>query len=221
MFSAPHKVRDYLAARPAIVECLRLGIVNYSALAREIGPSSARDALVQALRRYKGRLKRERGTEERLARVLQKVEVVIRTNVTLYQLARVLSDAERLKLLEYRQTRFLHLFECESRSIVVCVSEAAHELPASVRSDGSTVSSLAQVSLRHSVDVAKTPGVLARLLGILAQHEILVVETVTCVGEQFLFVESRDVQKIIGLIEARYTSPRRSNARKTTGTLSL
>jgi hypothetical protein len=113
MFSAPQKVRDYLAARPAIVECLRLGIVNYSALAREIGPPSARDALVQAVRRYQARLKRERSTEDRLARVLQKVEVVIRTNVTLFQLTRTLSDTERHKLLERKKVCFLHLFECE------------------------------------------------------------------------------------------------------------
>ena len=209
MFSAPQKVRDYLAARPAIVECLRLGIINYSALAREIGPASTRDALVQALRRYKGRLKRERSAEDRLARVLQRVEVVIRTNVTLYQLTRALSDTERQKLLARRKSSFLHVFECETRSIVVCGSDSAHELPGSIRSGSSSVSSLAQVSLRHSADVAKTPGVLARLLGTLAQHDILVVETVTCVGEQLLYVESRDVQKIMGLIESGYTSSRR------------
>jgi hypothetical protein len=206
MFSAPNRIRDYLAARPAIVECLRLGIVNYSALAREIGPPSARDALVQALRRYKSRLKRERSTEDRLARVLQKVEVVIRTNVTLFQLTRVLTETERQKLLEYRKTRLLHVFECETRSIVVCGGDSVHELPASIRSGGGSVPALAQVSLRHSTEVAKTPGVLARLLGTLAQHDILVVETVTCVGEQLLYVESRDLQKIMGLIDTGYTA---------------
>jgi hypothetical protein len=209
MFSAPQKVRDYLAARPAIVECLRLGIVNYSALAREIGPHSARDALVQAVRRYQARLKRERSTEERLARVLQKVEVVIRTNVTLFQLTRTLSDTERHKLLERKKAGFLHLFECETRSIVVCGSDSVHELPSSIRSGGDPVSSLAQVAIRHSADVAKLPGVLARLLGMLAQHDVLVVETVTCVGEQLLYVESRDIQKIMGLIETGYTPSRR------------
>jgi hypothetical protein len=57
--------------------------------------------------------------------------------------------------------------------------------------------------------VAKLPGVLARLLGVLAQHDVLVVETVTCVGEQLLYVESRDIQKIMGLIETGYTASRR------------
>jgi hypothetical protein len=209
MFSAPQKVRDYLAARPAIVECLRLGIVNYSALAREMGPPTARDALVQALRRYQARLKRERSAEDKLARVLQRVEVVIRTNVTLVQLIRVLSESEWHRLLEYRKTNLLHVFECETRSIVVCSSDSIHELPPSIRSGGAIVPSLAQVSLRHLADVAKLPGVLARLLGILAQHDVLVVETVTCVGEQLLYVESRDIQRIMGLIETGYTSSRR------------
>jgi len=208
MLSAPSKVRDYLAARPSIVECLRLGIVNYSALAREIGPPSARDALVQALRRYRGRLKRERSVEDRLARVLQKVEVVIRTNVTLYQLERVLSDTERRTLHDGRKSGHIHAFECETRAIVVCGSDAIHDLPRSIRAERS-VSSLAQVCLKHSVDVAKTPCVLARLLGTLAQHDVLVVETVTCVGEQLLYVESRDVQKIMGLIETGYRAARR------------
>ena len=209
MFSAPQKIRDYLAARPAIVECLRLGIVNYSALAREIGPATARDALVQALRRYQGRLKRERSTEDRLARVLRKVEVVIRTNVTLVQLTRPLTDTERHKLLERRKGSFLHVFEGETRSIVVSGSDSVHELPLSIRSGGTSVSALAQVAIRHLADVAKLPGVLARLLGMLAQHDILVVETVTCVGEQLLYVESRDIQKIMGLIETGYTPSRR------------
>jgi hypothetical protein len=206
MISAPQKVRDYLSARPAIVECLRLGIVNYSALAREIGPASARDALVQALRRYQSRLKRERSIEDRLARVLQKVEVVIRTNVTIVQLQRPLSESERHKLLERKKVGFLHVFEGETRSIVVCSSDSIHELPSSIRLKGISVSSLAQVAIRHSADVAKLPGVLARLLGMLAQHDILVVETVTCVGEQLLYVESRDIQKIMGLIETGYAS---------------
>jgi|LauGreDrversion4_2_1035121.scaffolds.fasta_scaffold24266_5 hypothetical protein len=209
MFSAPHKVRNYLAARPAIVECLRLGIVNYSALAREIGPASARDALVQALRRYQARLKRERSTEDRLARVLQKVEVVIRTNVALFQLTRTLSDGERNKLLERRKGGFLHVFEGETRSIVACSSDSVHALPSSIRSGSIFVPSLAQVAIRHSAEVAKFPGVLARLLGVLAQHDILVVETVTCVGEQLLYVESRDIQKIMELIDTGYTASRK------------
>jgi hypothetical protein len=209
MFSASSKVRDYLAARPAIVECLRLGIVNYSALARELGPPSARDALVQALSRYKARLKRERSTEDRLARVLQRVEVVVRTNVTLLQLTRPLDDAEQRKLLERRKRGFLHVFAGETRSIVACSSDSLHELPSSIRSGSICVPSLAQVAIRHSTDVAKLPGVLARLLGVLAQHDVLVVETLTCVGEQILYVESRDVQKIMGLIETGYTTSRR------------
>jgi hypothetical protein len=209
MFSAPDKVRDYLAARPAIVECLRLGIVNYSALAREIGPPSARDALVQALRRYKARLKRERSTEDRLARVLQRVEVVVRTNVTLFQLTRALSDTEQHKLFERRKRGFLQVFQGETRAIVACTSDSIHEIPSSVRSGSICVSSLAQVAIRHSAVVAKLPGVLARLLGVLAQHDVLVVDTLTCVGEQILYVESRDVQKIMGLIETGYTAPPR------------
>ena len=146
--------------------------------------------------------------EDRLARVLQKVEVVIRTNVTLYQLERVLSDTERRALYDGRKSSHIHAFECETRAIVVCGSDAIHDLPRSIRAERS-VSSLAQVCLKHSVDVAKTPGVLARLLGTLAQHDVLVVETVTCVGEQLLYVESRDVQKIMGLIETGYRAARR------------
>jgi hypothetical protein len=134
MFSAPDKVRNYLAARPAIVECLRLGIVNYSALAREIGPPADRDALVQALRRYQARLKRERSTEDRLARVLQRVEVVVRTNVTLFQLTRALSDAERHKLFGRKKGGFLHVFEGETRAIVACSSDSVRDIPSSVRS---------------------------------------------------------------------------------------
>ena len=204
MTSASERVRAYLAARPSIVECLRLGIVNYSALAREIGPASARDALVQAISRYRGRLKRERSVEHRLARILDKVDVVIRTNVTLYQLSRALTDSERLRITERRRCAFLNMFECEARSIVVCSADSVQDVPASVRASGTLISSLSQVLLRHSVKVAAMPGVLARLHGIFAQHDILVVETVTCLGEQLLYVESRDVQRIMGLIETRY-----------------
>jgi hypothetical protein len=209
MSSAPQKVRDYLAARPSIVECLRLGIVNYSALAREIGSPSARDALVQALSRYQARLKRARSTEDRLARVLQRVEVIVRTNVTLFQLTRALSNTEQHKLLERRERGFIHVFQGETRSIVACSSDSLYELPSSIRSGSTCVSSLAQVAIRHSADVAKLPGVLARLLGVLAQNDVLVVETLTCAGEQILYVESRDIQKIMGLIETGYTAPRR------------
>jgi hypothetical protein len=209
MFSAPDKVRDYLAARPAIVECLRLGIVNFSALAREIGPPSARDALVQALRRYNARLKRERSIEDRLARVLQKVEVLVRTNVTLFQVTRTLSDTEQHKLLERRKRGFLHVVQGETRSIVACSSDLISDIPSSIRSGSICVSSLAQIAIRHSAEVAKLPGVLARLLGVFAQHDVLVVDTLTCVGEQILYVESRDVQKIIELIETGYTGSRR------------
>jgi len=206
MVAIAEKVRRYLAARPAVVECLRLGIINYSALAREISPSQPGDAVVQGVRRFKQRLKRERSTEGRLAKMLQNVEVVLRTGLILYPLPRLLSCSDRQQLMELGQLSFVKYFECETRAVAVCSADLEKRVPSALRGSGHGIRDIVQVSLRHSAEVVETPGVMARLFGTFAQGDVAVLESITCAGEQLLYVRARDLEKVVALLHSRYSS---------------
>src|SRR5438876_4522017 len=77
------EVRDYIAGHPSVSDALKMGIVNYSALARKISKELGirqKEAVLAACRRYP--VEKLRGySEDAVRRMLQKSRVQTRTKV--------------------------------------------------------------------------------------------------------------------------------------------
>src|SRR5207244_13066616 len=77
------EVRDYIAGHPSVSDALKMGIVNYSALARKISKELGirqKEAVLAACRRYP--VEKLRGySEDAVRRMLQRSRIQPRTKV--------------------------------------------------------------------------------------------------------------------------------------------
>src|SRR5216117_2649077 len=84
MAPVAREVREYIAAHPSVSDGLKMGIVNYSALARKISKELGirqREAVLAACRRYP--VEKLRGySEDAVRRMLQKSRIQTRTKVS-------------------------------------------------------------------------------------------------------------------------------------------
>ena len=78
-------VREYIGAHPSIMDCLRYGVINYSALSRMIMDEYKIDNMVAVLiasRRYAEELQKEKNyLEKRIKEILKRSRINIKTKV--------------------------------------------------------------------------------------------------------------------------------------------
>lgn len=198
--------RKYITENISINTCLRRGLINYSALARlicdEYGISNF-DAVVVACRRYYSRLKGSSNYDSRVISLIDKAKIRVRTKIAAITLEKMF-DLDRLDALQQRIRRdradFIYI-EGESGDVII----TNHEYVTTVRemfknrvvkaADG-----LAQITMIFDERIEETPGVVAFVYGLLADHRINIVEEMSCWRDLILIVNDRDVHKATRLL---------------------
>src|SRR5438132_13126037 len=92
------EVRDYIAGHPSVSDALKMGIVNYSALARKISKELGirqKEAVLAACRRYPVE-KLRRYSEDAVRRMLQRSRMQTRTNVATITAIEAMAVIQRL-----------------------------------------------------------------------------------------------------------------------------
>ncbi|MFC1691575.1 ACT domain-containing protein, partial [Nanoarchaeota archaeon] len=74
----------YILEHPSIKDCLKKGLINYSALTRQISKDhkiEAFDAVLIACRRYKRKLKIDKANEENILEILKKSKIETKNKI--------------------------------------------------------------------------------------------------------------------------------------------
>jgi len=135
----PHPVvRDYIAGRPSVVDAMRAGIVNHSALARlvcrELGIRSE-EAVLAACRRFP--LAKAKGfREEAVKRVLQKSRIETRTRIAAITVSQGVDVLQRLgdvveELLD--ENRICRLIQVSQGTVIVVDETSASRVTRKLR----------------------------------------------------------------------------------------
>ncbi|MEM0129068.1 MAG: hypothetical protein QXG65_02730 [Thermoplasmata archaeon] len=192
------RVREWIDARPVVVEALREGITNHSALARRIardlGPESL-PAIVAACRRYPART--DEGSAERsLRRVFAQSRIETRTKIATITVVQGIDVLQRLGdvVEEILDENLICRLIQVSRGTVIVVDEDSvprftrrlkeHQI-LSLRRD------LVELAVTSPVSIEETPGLLARLASILSTRGINIVQAMSCYTDT-IFVLDRD-----------------------------
>ncbi len=205
--SVARRVREHLDAHPPLAEAIRLGVANYSAVARRVAddlgiPST--DAVLAACRRYPRR-RGELFREESVRRVLRKSRVETRTKVAAVTLAQGADVLQRLgdvveELLD--ENSLCRVIQVTGGTVVIVDEDSVPRLLRPLRSDQviGIRRNLIEVAVTSPESIEETPGLLRHLTGILATQGINIVEALSCYTDTIYLLDRDDLARAIAVL---------------------
>jgi hypothetical protein len=198
----------YISERPSVRDCLKRGLINYSALTREICKDAGMarfDAVLIACRRYYQRLKDKESFETRVRALLKTTKMRTRNRIAVAIVEKP-RDFERLHRLQkvVRQERGdFNLIEGDLAVVVITNTEYVEEIREAFKGRIKKLTTdLVQISMTFDERLETTPGVVSFIYGLLAEHGINVVEEMSCWTELMLVVAEEDAARTIRLLNS-------------------
>jgi len=203
-------VQQYIAERSSIKDCLKRGLVNYSALSREICKSAGTrqfDAVLKACRRHAQRIAGQPAHERRIMSLIRKARMRM-TNKIIVAIAEKPRDFERLYTLqrdERKRGADFQLIEGNQAVVVIAVSDAEETVRDVLRGRIKKVSrGLVQIAMQFDERIESTHGVVSFVYGLLAEHGINVLEEMSCWTDLMIVIAEKDAAKamlVLGRVE--------------------
>ena len=193
MPSVSENVWLYVKGKPYLQEALERGIVNYSALAREIDnemDGGNFDAVKVALRRLKRRLGHEsRNVEQKVLKVIRASRLEMRDKIAV-----IISNKKlNIPIIASAKSTSGYTYIAEEKM----VEKTEYKDIIKIQNDLSMITIISPESLED------TPGVLAYLLSSLAAESINVVEFVSCYKDTLLVFKNSEITKAFEILSER------------------
>jgi hypothetical protein len=201
------RVRAHLDTHPAVADAIRLGIANYSAVARRVAAdlgTTQTEAVIAACRRYpkgRGELARESG----IARVLHKSRIETRTKVAAVTVRQGADVLQRLgdvveELLD--ENSLCRVIQVSQGTVVVVDEDSVPRVVRALR-EPSVVRirrNLIEVAVTSPESIEETPGLLRHLAGVLSSQGINIVEALSCFTDTVFLVDRADMSRAIAVL---------------------
>jgi len=205
--STARQVRDYLDAHPVVADAIRLGIGNYSAIARRIASElgvSGTTAIIAACRRYprgRGHSFREAGVR----RVLRKSRIETRTKVAAITLSQGVDVLQRLgdvveELLD--ENSLCRLIQVSRGTVVIVDEDSVLRVTKQLRGPQvvSVRKGLVELAVTSPESIEETPGLLTLLTGVLSAQSINIVEALSCYTDTIFLLEQDDLNPAMAVL---------------------
>src|SRR5712691_1630147 len=200
MASVAREVRDYIAGHPSVLDGLKMGIVNYSALARKISKELGirqKEAVLAACRRYP--VEKLRGySEDAVRRMLEKSRIQTRTKVATITVVEGVDVLQRLgdvveELLD--ENRTCRLIQVSQGTVIIVDDVSVSRVTKRLRSEQilNVTRGLVEIAVTSPETIEETPGLLAFLSGALASRGINIVEEMSCYTDTIFLLDRDDM----------------------------
>ncbi len=188
--SVAKQVREAIQMRPSLLDALKMGIVNYSALARmlqgEIGQGST-EAVKAAVIRIAEELAKERDLQEEEVRSILKESKVRLQDKIAVLISPIKIDVPNLF------TAYL----TDSYVYIVDQTILTGQLPRQVQ----IMSNLVALVLLSPDRVETTPGFVAFITQLLGSRDINIIEFISCFTNTVIVLDTRDALKAFSLLQ--------------------
>ena len=188
--SLSKRVEEWVEGKPCIRYALSMGIVNYSALAREIMEKEGIknfDAVVVALRRYKEKLGRIGSIGKKQMEILKASTIEIKTGINVYVMSKTLWRKEEL----LKSKEYSHLIE--GYDFYVLITEEKVEGAGIVSKEENVV----EVRIKSPEAIETTPGIVLLIYQKLFEYGINIIETYSCWRDTVMLVKRKDVESLL------------------------
>lgn len=200
-------VLRYINQHPSVRNCLAKGLVNYSALARQICEQmdlKQFDGVVMALRRHGARLKKhEVGLDKRVISLLQSSRSIVRNKIAVLIIEKP-RDFELLYSLQksVRKRRGdCTIIEGEDALVAIVSEIYVSEFRAAFGNKIIKVTTgLAIVTILLDERIEMTQGVVAFVYGLLAWSGVNVLEEMSCWTDLMFVIEEKDLSAALSAL---------------------
>jgi sulfur transfer complex TusBCD TusB component (DsrH family) len=201
------RVREYLDGQPVIADAIRLGIGNYSAIARRIGTDlgiEQTEAVIAACRRYP----RGQGESARAAgvrRVVRKSRIETRTKVATVTVIQGVDVLQRLgdvveELLD--ENSLCRLIQVSRGTVIIVDEDSVARVTKRLREDQviGVRKDLIEVAVTSPESIEETPGLLTLLTGVLSAQGINIVEALSCYTDTIFLLDRDDLNAALNVL---------------------
>jgi sulfur transfer complex TusBCD TusB component (DsrH family) len=201
------QVREYIGAHPSVSDSLKMGIVNYSALARKISKELGirrLEAVLAACRRYP--VDKLRGySEDAVRRMLSKSRIQTRSKIATITVVEGVDVLQRLgdvveELLD--ENRVCRLIQVSQGTVIILDDDSVSRVTKKLRSEHiiGVTRGLVEIDVTSPETIEKTPGLLAFLAGALASRGINIVEEMSAYTDTIFLLERKDMTRAMEVL---------------------
>ncbi len=196
----------YIQEHPSIMDNLKKGLINYSALARKIGKElniNKFDAILIASRRYASKLKTQKTREKEIIEILKKSKFEVKNKIIAVILdPNIYFDnlIELHKIIK-KKDGVLHFIQGSSSITLITSLEFLPEIKDYFKNKIEKINlNLIEITLISPEKLEDTPGVMSYLYSLFAENDINIVETMSCYTDTLFLIEESNIQKALKIL---------------------
>ncbi|MCS7108602.1 MAG: hypothetical protein RMH77_01860 [Sulfolobales archaeon] len=221
--SVSNAVRKIITTHPSLLDCIKLGVVNYSSLARLIVDEVKMvgdfkevnsNAVKMSLIRFSEMLKSRRTIDEVIRKVLAGTTIELQTDLKLITLRKeVVFSRIRDFMPIITQARFFQLTQGTKTFTMIVSDDVGREV---IKFFGrefieEVINDQSAIILISPKDIITVPGVIAYITSLLSWHGINITQVISCYVDTILVLERKDALRTYSLIEELITQLRALN----------
>ncbi len=200
---------QYIQEHPSIKDCLRKGMINYSALTRKISEDldidlkKNFDAILIACRRYYRKVKKENVLEDKIIDILRKSKLEVKNKIIVAVIEKNIYFNSLLELQKTIKSKaeIFHVIEGSNTMTLITAEEFKGEIKKLFKNKIIRITeNLAEVTLKSTEELEKTPGVIAYLTSLLAENGINIIETMSTWTDTLFVISEEDIAKVMNVL---------------------
>jgi len=200
---------EYIKEHPQIKNCLKKGIINYSALARliarelEIEKKTSKEAILIAARRFEEKLKTEISNERKIKTLLTKSEVGIKNKInvlildTTIDIDSIIEFQRKVK----KENGIMYILEGTDNYTIITQEKYLDKLEHKLNKGIIKLhKDLAIIDFKSPEDIEKITGVISYLTSLFAENGVNILEFLSCWRDTIFIIDKKDINKAIDLL---------------------
>ncbi|MBU0615040.1 MAG: hypothetical protein KJ601_03020 [Nanoarchaeota archaeon] len=193
----------YISEHKSIKDCLKKGLINYSALSRliakELGieKSTSREAILIAARRFKEKIK---GTalEDKIIGLFKKSNIEIKNNIVIFTIEKDVYPDSLVEIEQKIKKEKGIFFSIEgTKTITVIVQDHYSSLFSKLKTKIMLKQDKLVLITVSSPGIESVPGAVNYLSGLFSEHEVNIEEFMSCHDDTLIVINSKDFQKVM------------------------
>jgi len=198
--------QKYIREHPSIADCLSSGLINYSALAREICHThevNSFDAVLIACRRHRAKQNSRTPHEKKIMALIRKAKVRVRNKIVVITIekGRVMEKALELQNIVKRQKGDFNLIEGEDVITIVTNIEYLPAVKETFRGRVKKITrDVVQISMIFDQNIETTSGVVAHIYRLFADNDINIREEMSCWTDVMVIIDEKDIGRAMQIL---------------------
>jgi hypothetical protein len=201
---------EYINEHPYIKNCLKKGLINYSALARhiakdlEIEKKSSKEAILIAARRKENSLKKELNQEKKITKLLSDSEIEIKNKIIVLILKKSIdfNSIEKIQNQIKKESGSFYILEGSDNYTIITQEKYILLLEKNTKNEIIKLNkNMILINIKSSKEIETIPGVISFLTSLFAENGVNIYEFLSCWTDTIFIIDSKDLNKSINFLK--------------------